>query len=319
MSGSGRAVAVIGAGSWGLALAAAAARSGTKTRVHTRRQDVALPAGVERAEDYLRIEPDARLVILAVPSDVVRDVARRVGDHLDGRHLVLHGIRGLTGPDLETVGDVLRDETPARRIGALGGPALSEDLLAGRPSVLVCGSHFPEVTAAATSVLGGPTVRVYTTRDLRGVEWASALVGCLALAVGYGQGSGMSVGLTAAFISRAMSEASRLAQAVGADEGTMMGLAGYGDLLAAIGQGERPEVRLGRAIAKGAKLDEALATLGERVEVVELAPRIASWADKHKVPAPIFHAVVHALQGGHSAAALVDGLMTGPLLGSANA
>jgi glycerol-3-phosphate dehydrogenase (NAD(P)+) len=317
MAGAGRAVAVIGAGSWGLALAAAAARSGTKTRVHSRRTDVALPPGVERAEQYLHVEPDARLVILAVPSPVVRDVARRLGDHLDGRHLVLHGIRGLTGPDLETIGDVIRDETPARRIGALGGPALSEDLLADRPSVLVCGSNFPEVTAAATAVLGSRTVRLYTTRDLRGVEWASALVGCRALAVGYGQGAGMSVGITAAFISRAMNEASRLAQAVGAEERTMMGLAGYGDLLAAIGQGDRPEVRLGRAVARGAKLDDALASLGERVEVVELAPRVAAWADKHKVPAPIFHAVVHALEGGHSAASLVETLMTGPL-GSAS-
>ena len=313
MAGKARAVAVIGAGSWGLALAAAAARSGTTTRVHSRRSGVALPEGVQRAEHYLEVEPDARLVILAVPSDVVRDVARRLGDHLDGRHLVLHGIRGLSGPDLDTIGDVLRDETPARRIGALGGPALSEDLLADRPSVLVCGSHFPEVTAAATAVLAGPSVRVYTTRDLRGVEWASALVGCLALAVGYGQGAGMSVGITAAFISRAMSEASRLAQAVGAEERTMMGLAGYGDLLAAIGQGQRPEVRLGRALAKGAPLDEALAGLGERVEVVDLAPRVASWADKHEVSAPIFRAVVHALEGGHSAGSLVDSLMTGPL------
>ena len=44
------------------------------------------------------------------------------------------------GERLETISEVVREETPVRRIGALGGPALASDLLAGRPSVMVSGS-----------------------------------------------------------------------------------------------------------------------------------------------------------------------------------
>src|SRR6202044_175153 len=106
---------------------------------------------------------------------------------------------------------VLHDETPARRIGALGGPALVEDLLAGRPSVLVCGSRFPQGEAAARDALTHETLRVYPTHDLPGLEWASALVGCLAIGMGYAQAIGLGPGMLAAAISRGIEEAARLA------------------------------------------------------------------------------------------------------------
>ena len=90
----------------------------------------------------------ARLVVLAVPSSVCRSVARELGDHVDGGHYVVHGVRGLVPgesgdpDDLRTISEVLREETPVRRTGALGGPALAQDILAVRPSVVVVGSRY---------------------------------------------------------------------------------------------------------------------------------------------------------------------------------
>src|SRR5262249_53198335 len=150
---------------------------------------------------------------------------RDLGDHLDGRHLVVHGVRGLAGEQLARVTEIVRQETPARRVGALGGPVLADDLLAGRPSVLVCGSHFPEVNDAVTAALAHESVRVYSTDDLVGLEWASALVGCLAIGVGYAQALGLSPGLIAAYISRSVAEGARIAAAAGGDERTLLGLA----------------------------------------------------------------------------------------------
>src|SRR5579872_5017445 len=130
-------VGVIGGGAWGIALAAAAARTGTNTLLLSRRsRDGSLPPGVTLAHDEADIADRARLLLLAVPSGVARDVARRLGAHVDGRHFIVHGVRGLVKQDgaardaadegdLETVSDIVRDETPVRRVGALGGPALA--------------------------------------------------------------------------------------------------------------------------------------------------------------------------------------------------
>ncbi|MGO9710132.1 MAG: glycerol-3-phosphate dehydrogenase [Polyangiaceae bacterium] len=309
-------VAVVGGGAWGLGLAAAAARTGKTTLLLSRRaQGSALPQGVTLAKDYREIGARARLILLAVPSSAARTAARELGDHIDGRHIVVHGVRGLVGDndELKTIGDVLRDETPARRIGALGGPALVDDLLAGRPSVLVCGSHFPEVGAALSECLTHETLRLYTSHDRRGVEWASALVGCLAIGMGYAQGTGASPGLVAALLSRSVHEAARLAEAAGGEERTLLGLAGYGDLLAATGQDRRPEVLLGRALAKGATLADALAAVEHRIEAVDLVPRVVAWADRSGVRAPIFHMLADGVLSSRPTREILHEMMTGPL------
>ncbi len=304
-------VAVVGAGTWGLSLAAAAARAGSDVSIVSRRAEGSAPEGVRRTTDLKTIR-DARLVIVAVPSHVAREVGQEIGDHLDGRHLVVHGVRGLVGEKLETVCDVLRHETPVRRLGALGGPALADDLLAGRPSVLICGSAYPEVTDAVDQALGCRSCRLYTTPDLRGLEWGSALVGCLAIGIGYAQTLGLSPGLVAAVITRAITEGSRIAAAAGGDERTLLGLAGYGDLLACIAQKERPEVRLGAALAQGRPVAEAIKGVELRVEAVELIPRIAKWAEGQGVKTPIFNALADAIFGRRSPSELVEILMTRP-------
>jgi glycerol-3-phosphate dehydrogenase (NAD(P)+) len=307
-------VAVVGGGAWGIGLAAAAARTGKTVMVLSRRAlDGTLPPGVGRATDYREIAARARLILVAVPSSVARVAARALGEHVDGRHIVVHGVRGLVGEEAATIGDVLREETPARRIGALGGPALVDDLLAGRPSVLVCGSHFPEVGAAVSECFTHETLRLYTSHDLRGVEWASALVGCLAIGMGYAQGIGASPGLVAALLSRSVHEAGRLAQAAGGEERTLLGLAGYGDLLAATGQERRPEVLLGRALANGTKLDVALASAGQRIEAVDLVPRVVAWADRTGVRAPIFHMLADGVLSSRPTREILHTMMTGPL------
>jgi len=309
-----RSVAVIGGGAWGVALAAAAARAESDVVLQTRRElDGALPRGVRIVRTAAESAAHGRLLVLAVPSSVCREVARELGDHLDGSHYVVHGVRGLEGDELATVADVVREETPARRTGALGGPALASDLAAGRPSVLVVGSRYPEVNEAVTAAFGSPTLRVYPTVDQRGLEWASALVGCLTLAVGYAQALQMSPGLVAALISRSIGEASRIAAAAGGDERTLLGLAGYGDLLASISQAERPEVRMGTALGKGMLREEAVKVAELRVEALDLIPRVARWADARGVRAPIFRALAGGVVEGRKPEAILQELMTLPV------
>jgi glycerol-3-phosphate dehydrogenase (NAD(P)+) len=311
----------VGGGAWGVALAGAASRSGGATLLLSRRardggRD-AVPPSVGLARDEADVAERARLVLLAVPSGVARAVARSLGAHLDGRHFVVHGVRGLVPSEqgenaLETIAQVVRDETPVLRLGALGGPALASDLLAGRPSVMVCGSRYPEVNRALADTFASPALRLVATDDLLGLEWASALVGCLAIAVGYARGVGLGPGLAAAVITRAIEEAARLAAVAGGNERTLLGLAGYGDLLASIEQTERPEVLVGAALASGKTLDQALADARQRVEAVDVAARVVAWAEARGVHAPIFGALAGGILKGRGSRELVQDLMTTP-------
>ena len=304
---------MLGGGTWGLALAAAAARSGETLLYSRRAHNGSLPKGVERVADFKELGRRARLILVAVPSEIARVILRDLGDHLDGRHLVVHGVRGFAGEELTRISEVVKRETPARRVGALGGPVLAEDLLAGHPSVLVCGAHFPEVNTAVKEALEHEAVRIYTTDDLEGLEWASALVGCLAIGVGYAQALGLSPGIVAAFVSRSVSEAAKIAAAAGGDERTLLGLAGYGDLLACAGQTERPEVLVGRALAQKKPLIDAMRGVKSRVEAVELIPRVVTFAEKNGVSCPIFRSLRDGILASRSTDEIVRALMTAPV------
>ena len=321
------AVSVIGGGAWGVALATAATRSGCDVLLHTRRSGTAV-AGVRRTSSLEEVAKHARLVLLTVPSAHVRSVGHALGPHLDGRHLLVHGVRGLVaapsrrpdydGEELMTLSAILRDETPVRRFGALGGPVLTSELSAGLPCVMVVASHYGEVLAAVRAAFHSESLRIYTTHDLVGLEWASALTGILAVAIGFARGAGVGAGLVSAFAIRGVHEAARVAMAAGAEERTFTGLGGFGDLLAAIGEDDRPEVRLGVALSKGQDPKEAVAGLGEQIEALALAPRVAEFARRQGVVAPILDAVAHGLfERRTTAAEMIGMLMNAPMTGGA--
>ncbi len=320
-------LSIVGGGAWGVALSKAAASAGTQVLLYSRRPHPDLPSSAKQTENLAELANHSRTILLAVPSNHSRELARQLGDHVDGHHVLVHGIRGLVprpttdpaweGDDLLTISAVLREETPARRFGALGGPVLTDELSAGAPSVLVAASHYPEVLDEIKRTLGADSLRIYTTDDLLGLEWASALTSILAIAIGFARGAGIGAGLVSAFAIRGVHEAARVAMAAGANERTFLGLGGFGDLLAAMSQDARPEVRLGEALARADSMEHALGTLGQRVEAIDMASRVAEFAKRHKVPAPILTTVADGILARKPVPEIVAKLMTAPISGAA--
>lgn len=313
-------VSIVGGGAWGIALATAAANAGSDVVLYSRRGASIADRRVQQTKTLADAAKHAHLILFAVPSEFVRPVARSLGDHVDGRHAIVHGVRGLVlqpNGDLETISTILHDETPVRRLGALGGPVLTDELSAGSPCVMVVGSRYPEVIKVVRHALGAASLRIYATEDLTGLEWASALTSILAVAVGFARGVGLGAGVLAAFVTRGVHEAARIAAAAGAEERTFLGLGGFGDLLAATNEDARPEIRFGEAVARGAAVQDAMKTIGQRVEAIDLAPRVAAFAAKHRINAPIFTSIAHAIFAQRPPAELVRDLMMGPIVGPA--
>lgn len=305
-------VAIVGGGLWGRALASAAAHAGSEATLISRR-DEAPPEGVTRSAKLADVKP-SQLVVLAVPSAHAESTARELGGHLDGGHFLVHGVRGLVGDDMRTISETVAQETPVKRLGALGGPVLAQELASGLPSVMVVGSHYREVLDAVRDAFGSETLRLYPTRDLVGLEWASALTGCLAIAVGYARGAAVGPGLVGAFTTRAVHEAARVAYAAGGEHATLLGLAGLGDLLAAVGQDDRPEIVFGRALAQGRSQEDARAEAGQsHIEALTLLPKMRIWAESRGVRVPILSAIVDGIAGHKSRDEMIHALMVAPV------
>lgn len=298
---------VVGGGDFGQALAHAALRTGHHVRLWSRR---AVPPA-----EHLMITTDlahvaaADLVFVAVPSSHVLEAATALGAHLEGRHLVVHVSRGLVGDQLDTVSKVLRTRTAARRVGCLAGPLGAATLRDGLPGGGVIGTAFPDVAEATRHAITGPTMRLYETDDVLGVELSSALVGLLALALGFARELGYGPGTLSVLMTRGIAEVTRFGVALGADARTFTGMAGVGDLMAAAFGDERPEVLLGRSLARGRSADDAAREAGAYVEGVRIARRVAARARSLGIETPIADAIAAVVDGQLSPRGALEQLM----------
>jgi glycerol-3-phosphate dehydrogenase (NAD(P)+) len=305
-------IGVVGGGSFGQSLARAAVRVGQRVILWSR-QERRLDGG-DALVHTTRL-PDlapAELVFFAVPSPHVTALADELGHHLDGSHLLVHVSRGLLGPELGTVSEVLGSRTPCRRVGALAGPLVAKNLAEGHPGGAIIGSAFPEVIEAVTEAIGGPRLRVYGTDDVVGVEVASALVGLVALALGYALRMGMEPGTLAVLATRGLAEATRVGEVRGGLSRTFAGLAGAGDLIAAVAGDGRPEMEFGKALAEGLDLGVAAERAGAYVEGAALAAHVAAFGRLRGIQVPLSVGIAKLMAGEISAKQLAEALMARP-------
>jgi len=109
---------------------------------------------------------------------------------------------------------------------------------------------------ALQRALAAPALRLYTNRDVVGVEIAAALKNVIAIATGLCDGLALGENARAALITRGLAEIVRLGVALGAQLTTFLGLAGLGDLVLTCTGSLSRNRALGREIARGRTLGE---------------------------------------------------------------
>ena len=193
--------------------------------------------------------------------------------------------------------------------GALSGPSFAHEVARGQPAALVAASQHAAVRDALVAAFHSPTLRVYASDDVVGVEVGGAVKNVLAIATGLCDGLGLGLNARAALITRGLAEMTRLGVALGANAQTFTGLSGLGDLvLTATGDLSRNR-QVGLALARGKTLLEAVAALGHVAEGVYCARTIVQRAARLGVEMPISAAVVALLDGKATASQAVAALM----------
>lgn len=305
----GETVGIVGAGAFGTALGSVLARAGRRVLMWSRDPAIVaaiqterrcprlpqalLPDPLDATADPRRLAAEARFLVLATTSTGVRSRARELGDVLDGSHIVVHAVGALAAPTNERVSEVMAQGLPTLKVGVIAGPALPQDLAEGQFSSMVVASRFDEVVREGRRLLNAPPqLRVYSSKDLVGVELASALAGAYTVALGLSDGLGMPPGPRAVLITRAVAEASRLGVAAGAEARTFAGLAGLGNLLVRTTGDRSADYLLGRRLAEGVLAADVARTEGARAALAgsELAKTL-------RVRMPVLQGVAAVLSG----------------------
>src|SRR5690606_15604492 len=305
-----RAIAVVGGGGFGRALATACTDNGHEVRLWTRKRAIDVK-GVTATTSFAELA-EADLLFIAVPSTHIRETAPELGKHLDGSHRLVHVSRGLAGPGLTTLSKLLREVTPARRVGALAGPLVAEELARRADHSAIVGTRFPEIVEAVRAAIGGSHLYVEGTSDIVGVEIASAVVGVISVALGVASGLGIGPGGQAYLASLGMREGARLVESAGGRARTLFGLAGFADLVAVVAGDQRPEWRFGRELAHG-ETKAAAASLAEaHLESISMARRLHDHAAQRALHAPVCEAMAMTFEGTRAPEAAIRSLLLSP-------
>ncbi len=322
-------MAVVGAGSWGTALSLILGNAGWRVRLWARRSEIAsaiqrerrnpdylseyvLPSAVEATADLRDAVAGARMVILAVPSDGMREICVELADRLQEDQGIVSASKGLeheTGRRLSEVIAEILGEGRGERIAVLSGPNLAPEVAAGVATASVAACADGAFAAEAQAALSTSRFRVYTNRDVLGVELGGALKNIIAIGAGASDGLGFGDNTKATLMTRGLAEMTRLGVALGARADTFRGLSGMGDLVATCATRKSRNYRLGFEVARGRKLAEVLAEMNQVAEGVETTRAAQALAARANVEMPITAAVHSVLFEGASAAEAVRVLM----------
>lgn len=310
-------IAVLGAGAWGTALAVNACRHHPGHQVTLWARDAAQVAQM-RAErvnrrylpgmalpDGLQLQAGAvaplgaaqDLLVIASPMAGLRGMLRDLvpaGVPLAWLCKGFEADGGLLGHEIHYA--VAAGHAHAG-FGVLSGPSFAQEVAAGQPTALVAASADAALRALLVRAFHSPTLRVYSSDDVAGVEVGGAVKNVLAIATGLCDGLALGLNARAALVTRGLAEMTRLGVALGARADTFMGLSGLGDLvLTATGDLSRNR-KVGLLLAQGMSLAQAVASLGHVAEGVYSARTVVQRARSLGVQMPIAEGVLALLDG----------------------
>jgi len=311
-------VAIIGTTSWGTTLGVVLARKGVNVRLWARTEqeatelrnagtnpkvvpNVAFPPQLSVTSSMNEALADVRAVILAVPSQTMRQNMRLVANHLDGLPLVISAAKGLEVGSNKRMSQVIAEEIEPRfrsNICVLSGPNLSREILCGLPASTVVASWDEAVARKAQRLLNNPKFCVYTNTDVIGVELGGALKNIIALGAGMVDGLGYGDNTKAAFITRALTEITALGVALGASPLTFSGLAGLGDVITTCASPLSRNHYVGTELSRGRSLGEIADSMTNVAEGVTTTAAAWNLAQQLGLEMPITEKIYRVLFTG---------------------
>ena len=328
---------VLGAGAWGSALAINAAQASSANQVTLWARDAAQSATMQGSYSNPRYLPgiafpptlkfasgslaslaaqlaQQHLLVVATPMAGLREMLGELHTQLQGSTLpvvwLCKGFEAASAGSFGLLGHEIQAQAACGlQAGVLSGPSFAQEVALCQPTALVAASSHAPVREALVQAFHNPSLRVYASDDVVGVEVGGAVKNVLAIATGLCDGLQLGLNARAALITRGLSEMSRLGLALGARVETFMGLSGLGDLvLTATGDLSRNR-RVGLALAQGKSLQQAVQDLGHVAEGVYCARTVLQRARSLHVEMPIAECVVDLLDGRIQPAQAVAQLM----------
>ena len=317
-----RTIGIIGAGGWGIALAKLLADKGEQLALWCHGADnyqelqrkressaylpgIILPPAVQITSSLAAAVAERSVLICAVPSHALREVMMQAAAHVAAEARIISAAKGLEEGSLKTMGEVLSDVFGASRKsrhGFLSGPTFALEVARGLPAAVTVAADAQEIAVKVQETLSTQNFRVYTSRDVVGVQMGGVVKNVIAIAAGISDGLGLGQNARAALITRGLAEMTRLAVRMGADPLTLAGLPGLGDLILTCAGDLSRNRKVGLDIAKEQSVRESMGGTKTVAEGIRNTRSVYLLARRLGVEMPIVEQMFYVLYEGKKAA-----------------
>lgn len=286
--------------------------------IRTERENRRLLPGVKLADsiavtsDIDEAVADADLLVIAIPTEFVREALTDLKSHLSHPAPVVSVIKGIEKETFYRPSEIISDVLGPRPVVALGGPSHAEEIARRLPASVVAASGDIQLAKQTQKLFSTDRFRVYTNVDIVGVELAGALKNVIAIAAGICDGGKYGDNAKSAIMTRGLVEMNRFGSALGAEPATFSGLAGVGDLITTCMSPFGRNRSLGERLGKGETLQQILSSMDAVAEGVNTTRSVYDLAEEKGLDMPITTEIYRVLFEGKSPEDATHTLMTRP-------
>ena len=320
-------IAVIGSGSWGVALSMHLASLGHNVRIWSFDEEearlineerkckflpkIVIPSNIVCKTNFKEVIEGADFILHVTPSKFTRNIVKQYKEFVDcEKQPIVVCSKGIEKDTAFTLDEVIKQEIPNARVGALSGPSHAEEVSIAVPTVLVAASKDAEVRKLVQDTFMNEKMRIYTSEDIKGVELGGALKNIIAFCAGVAAGLGYGDNTFAALITRGLTEIRRLGLELGAESQTLYGLSGLGDLIVTCLSEHSRNRKAGKLIGQGKTIEETKKEVGMTIESIDNIEVAKSLSQKLNISMPIVDAVYDILYNNLEPNEAVKMLMT---------
>lgn len=305
-------IAIIGDGGWGTTLAVHLARKKKqvilwgafpdyirevqRTRINKKfLPGIKLPKTILLTSQIAQAVGPADLIVLATPSQYLRNVLKKFKTLDFSEKIVLSVIKGIDPKSLERMSQIIHAELGKVHLAVLSGPTIALEVAKGIPSTAVIACHNRTIAQNLQMLFNSESFRIYTNSDVIGVELGGSIKNIIALACGVCDGLGGGSNTKAAILTRGLAEMARLGTALGAKTQTFFGLTGLGDLVTTCVSPNSRNRFVGEQLGKGKSIAQITGSMNMVAEGVETVKAVYRLSQKLKIPMPITTEVYNIL------------------------
>jgi len=202
---------------------------------------------------------DCEFILLACPSAFLKQTISGLNENLEGKYII-SAIKGIVPDECVTPLEYIHEhfDVPFHNLGLISGPTHAEEVSNGAVSyICACGSS-DGYAEAIKELFSSPYLKIDTSNDIYGIEYAAILKNIYAIVSGIATGLGYGDNFKAVLVAQAARETKLFLDKSYPFERDTLSKPYLGDLLVTCYSVYSRNRRLGQLIGKGCTVKSAL-------------------------------------------------------------